>query len=98
MYQNNLASSHHSRKRSESDKSSRMSASLNLAPTNNDTNLSMSSSTADISTRSRIQSMPPTRTYSMSSAHRTSPPGTPTITRSIFNKLFSSNENCGIEK
>lgn len=92
MYQNNLTSSHHSRKRTESDKSSRMSASLTLASTSNDANLSMSSSTADVSTRSRIQSMP-ARAYSMSSAHRSSPSDTSsTIGRSIF-KFFSSNES-----
>jgi hypothetical protein len=93
VYQNNLTSSHHSRKRSESDKSSRMSASLNLTSTSNDANLSMSSSTADVSTRSRIQSMPPPRSYSMSSAHRTSPDTqSATIRRSILN-FFSSNDS-----
>ncbi|CAB5210885.1 unnamed protein product [Rhizophagus irregularis] len=95
VYQNISTPSHHSRKRSDSDKSSRMSASLNLTSTSNDANLSMSSSTADVSTRSRIQSMP-TRAYSMSSAHRSSPSSPPdtssTIKRSILN-LFTFNES-----
>ncbi|GBB99605.1 hypothetical protein RclHR1_03580012 [Rhizophagus clarus] len=93
VYQNNLTSSHHSRKRSDSDRSSRMSASLNLSSTSSDINLNMSSSTADVSTRSRIQSMPP-RAYSMSSTHRTSPPGTPSKIGQFgqFFNLFSSSE------